>query len=415
MSSRTPAWILIGMIIGGSIGYGGAFKVFTPQINEITTSFNDITSNYETLLEEHESALNEYEDLMDEHEELNLQFNNLIEEKSNLDKQYKELSDNYVILEDERDNLLTLYSVIQNNYDSLEENYNDLEFDYETTFGYLSDLTRDVKNFNELLYTYCVIPECFERVLNNIEVNKINEKVSDVTKNTQEYWTAYERIYYYINNNINYVSDVEFPYISYNRYITIEGQEVNKGFNTDSILNYIQTPDFTIEYEQGDCDDQAVLVYAMIKNYERNIYGSEFRLFFACLEFKDGVAHACVFLPVEGGHLCIIDPAGHYLTSRYGGIASKIASTELKSYLDKWSYDRVDIFCCQTGEQINWSRGVNITNADMIHFQGINGQSYEIMLIIPEKKINMISVLIPAFFLLLLGLYIYISHKRREK
>jgi hypothetical protein len=75
----------------------------------------------------------------------------------------------------------------------------------------------------------------------------------------------------------------------------------------------------------------------MIQYYRKYIMGTEYSLYIAHIEFSDGIGHAAVFLPVKGGEICIIDPAGKYLTSSNGKIASKPASTELQEYSNYWS------------------------------------------------------------------------------
>lgn len=83
----------------------------------------------------------------------------------------------------------------------------------------------------------------------------------------------------------------------------------------------------------------------MIQYYRKYIYGTEYLLYLARIEFSDGKAHASVFLPVQGGQLCIIDPTGMYLTSNtQGSITSKMASTELQQYSDYRSSPITNIF-----------------------------------------------------------------------
>ena len=47
-------------------------------------------------------------------------------------------------------------------------------------------------------------------------------------------------------------------------------------------------------------------------------------------------AHLAVMLSVERGQLCVIDPAGKHLISRWGSIVSKEALSELQSYSNNW-------------------------------------------------------------------------------
>jgi hypothetical protein len=69
----------------------------------------------------------------------------------------------------------------------------------------------------------------------------------------------------------------------------------------------------------------------------KHVVGTEYFLYIAHIEFSDGQAHAAVFLPAQGGQVCIIDPAGSYLTKESGEIASKSAQQELQAYSNYWS------------------------------------------------------------------------------
>ncbi len=64
----------------------------------------------------------------------------------------------------------------------------------------------------------------------------------------------------------------------------------------------------------------------MIKYYKKYVYGTEYSLYLAHIEFSYDTAHLAVILPVQGGDVCIIDPAGNYLTSSWYTIDSKPAS-----------------------------------------------------------------------------------------
>ncbi|MEM4924767.1 MAG: hypothetical protein QXE70_10425, partial [Ignisphaera sp.] len=84
--------------------------------------------------------------------------------------------------------------------------------------------------------------------------------------------------------------------------------------------------------------DQAVLAYAMIKYYFIFVHGKEYDLLIAGIEMGDGSRHLAVFLPVQGGKLTIIDPAGSYLTSTLlGSITHRPAYEELMRYSSHWS------------------------------------------------------------------------------
>ena len=48
------------------------------------------------------------------------------------------------------------------------------------------------------------------------------------------------------------------------------------------------------------------------------------------------MSHLAVFIPVAGGKLCILDPAGNYRTSSQGSTTYKEPLSELKVYSSYW-------------------------------------------------------------------------------
>jgi len=46
-------------------------------------------------------------------------------------------------------------------------------------------------------------------------------------------------------------------------------------------------------------------------------------------------------MPIQGGEICILDPAGNYATERYGSLTSKAPSAELQSYAAHWASEHI--------------------------------------------------------------------------
>ena len=119
------------------------------------------------------------------------------------------------------------------------------------------------------------------------------------------------------------------PYL----WLICDGFNYITSFEILTERNYVQTPELTLEIKQGDCEDQAILTYAMIEYYMKHIIGTEYLLYIALIDFSDGSGHTAVFLPAQGGQVCIIDPAGSYLTkTEWGEITAKSAQQELQAY-----------------------------------------------------------------------------------
>jgi hypothetical protein len=208
---------------------------------------------------------------------------------------------------------------------------------YDTLSSYYKGLCQNISDLHDLLYSYSSIPQAFSRTLNEVSVNEVSSLVSSVTGSSSDFWSSCHKIYDYITSNIEYANDIDMPYSSTSRSVNIDGTDYIIDFTITTNRNYVQKPNLTIEIKQGDCEDQAVLAYAMIEYYMKYIFDTTYRLYIAEIKFSDGSGHLAVILPVQEGQVCIIDPAGKYLTSSTGAITSKPAQSELQAYSDYWS------------------------------------------------------------------------------
>lgn len=314
MESKIIVILVVGILVSGGIGYGVAHLVSTPRIKKLKTELDSVKPQNEILLAQY----------------------------ATLSTQYDTLSGDYEALETERDGLQSQYSSLSSEYDTINADYNLLSHDYEEVSTYLKGLSSDVESIIDVLGYYSDLTESFERVLNSEELEKVGSTVLSVTQESKDNWDAYEKIYKHLIYKIDYVADIEFPYISDPRRETMDGEEIITGFSVDTTMNYIQTPAFTLEHMHGDDDDLVVTAYAMIKYYERNIYEMEYTSYIADIQFSDGSSHLAVFIPVGGGRtrtprLCILDPAGNYYSNKHGEITQRVVSDEFEVYSKAWS------------------------------------------------------------------------------
>jgi len=236
--------------------------------------------------------------------------------------------------------LQSTYNSLQSEYNSLQSDYSSLQSNYQALQDAYSHLSDDVSSLNDFLRSLAFIPDAFKRTLNDAAIKETAGAVNSAGVSRTDHWSSYQRIYNWITSNIKYVYDVEMPYLNLHwSAITSAGEHSYiTGFDVLMLENYVQTPKLTLEIKQGDCDDQAILAYAMIKYYMKYVSGAEYALYIASITFNSGSAHLAVFLPVQGGQLCIVDPAGNYLTSTWwGSITSNPALSELQSYSNHWS------------------------------------------------------------------------------
>ena len=343
MDSKNISMLILCLILGGSLGFFGGYSLYTPIINEystlISTQETEITKLYEDLdsMEiELDTSKTDLQSMSTNFNSLNNAHESLISSYDSLETEHATLLTNYADVTELYKDLIDDYYDLENDYENLDSTKRSIEDKYSKSLDYLSSLSNDVLNFQELIGTYTNLEESFSRILCEDEVDKIASTVTPIT-DADDVWDSYEDIYHYVNNNVEYEEDPEIPCI-YNLYTAnIDGNEYVTSFSTYSRQNTIQTPFYTLENKQGDCDDHAVLIYAMLKYYLINVYGTNYRTYIMRLEFSEDIAHLAVLIPVADGNLCILDSAGNYFTSRWGHIASKTVSLEFENYSDHLS------------------------------------------------------------------------------
>ncbi|MFN3805476.1 MAG: hypothetical protein ACK4SY_10500, partial [Pyrobaculum sp.] len=164
-------------------------------------------------------------------------------------------------------------------------------------------------------------------------------------------WDNILALYLHVVNNVKYARDVPVP-------IPPTVDELISGrFSREFRWDYVQSPLITLSLRQGDCDDMTILLYAMIKAWQKYVYGKEYTLWLMLIEMNDGIGHAAVASPVEGGRISILDPAGEYYTGTPGRYRSEDPYTELRRYSDRWSDEhggikRIVIYNPTTGEKV---------------------------------------------------------------
>ena len=270
---------------------------------------------------------------------LQSQITPLTTDKANLQVQVNTLTTEKTNIQSQLNSLNNTYQSYESTHTHTNSEYNQLNTNYLDIASYYGSLSDNVTELYDLLYSYSVIPNAFNRTLNNDEVQKTSSSVLSAGVFSTDLWPSFQKIYDYTVSNIEYVQDIDMPYPSTYWQINIDGFDYVTNFTITTYRNYVQTPILTLNLTQGDCDDQAILAYAMTKYYMKYIYLTEYPLYITHIEFSSGMAHLAVMLPVEGGKLCILDTAGNYLTSTSGFITSKEALSELQAYSNYWSTD----------------------------------------------------------------------------
>ena len=321
--------IVLGIIVGIGIGFTTTYYYFKPEVDQLTNEvltqkneYNDLTIQRNILEDEHEDLLEQHSTLTDEYGELTNQYISISQDYSAVTAQFNTLTSEHQNLQQKHDNLSIEYDIVSDKYDVMT--------------GDILKISNDFSLISELLTQHCSLPDSFTRVLNFEEVGKMSSLVYSIT-NPNDHWYSRERIHKHVDSTIIYAQDIEFPYIHDQIFVDVDDISYLQSFEVSSIRDYVQTPIFTLDYKQGDCEDQAILVYAMIEYYEREIHGTDYATYIAKMEFVDGSGHVALIIPALEGNICILDPAGNYFTSRYNTITTKNAFSELDQYSNRWS------------------------------------------------------------------------------
>lgn len=200
----------------------------------------------------------------------------------------------------------------------------------------LLSLNATLANFATELLQYATLPHGFKRTLTIAEIDRIAPYMHEVQLYSDDPWRSFNNIYSYVVNKIRYSRDQWIPIPVSAICKLVAGLRVCE-YQLKPFRQVVQTPYETLVRGEGDCEDQAILLYAMIQYYFRYVHKKSYTMWIALITLGDGSRHAAVFIPVEGGELAILDPAGRYKTSTWGYIAHRPALDELRSYSAHWS------------------------------------------------------------------------------
>ena len=241
------------------------------------------------------------------------------------------------------DSLLHEYNKLYASYSELEKSYSDLcakhkklESEYKVLFSKMISLNKSISVIIEEISKLTNLKRSLEKVLTYSELRSVLSTVLEITGHSRLFWNSLYKLYTWVRLNIGYVSDNPYPVVYVSSITRIGQQRLVSSLSFSYVKEYVQSPSLTLKRKYGDCEDQAILLYAMIIAYEEFIYGRVYLLYLVIITTNDGSRHATVFLPVKGGKVTILDPAGGYLTSSFGYIASRSAREELLRYSRYW-------------------------------------------------------------------------------
>jgi len=137
MDLKVVSILLVGMLIGGSVGY----LYFKPQMDNLTAEIGDHEERYESLSQQQEVLQQEHESLLGQFETISGQYNVLLNQFNDISGQYEELSNVIDALVLEREEILIELEEISLEREELIDEIRELKF----------ELAGKVK-INEILY-----------------------------------------------------------------------------------------------------------------------------------------------------------------------------------------------------------------------------------------------------------------------
>jgi len=230
------------------------------------------------------------------------------------------------------------YDVLSNDYDVMERRYNDLsdrydlmEIGYRNNVSYISNhYLKEFHEINNFLNSYSSIPKAFKRVFNQNEVEKIKNQIPPIMSTSSDFMIeAYNYVDFYIRD----IEDIDFPNLGF-RYSRVNGDIIIEEVILSSNKTYIQTLSYTISSGQGDCEDQAILLYSILKYNFEYVQKIDNKVYLARIFLNDGTGHVSVIVQYPDKNISILDPPLRYPARQkmYPIFISNKANIELENY-----------------------------------------------------------------------------------
>jgi hypothetical protein len=296
--------VLIVLSFSSSLYFYGQYIALLERYDELTKSYNKLEGGYRSLQAEYTLLTANYTSLQNSYRMLNESYRSLLRKYAELEGTYRDLEDSYTHLKD-------AYIAMQGEYQSLVKSYED---------------------WRRYAISYISFEDSVSRVLSSSEISNLILIVRMIVSYPNDPWRSMKELYDYVRSNIKYAYDPPIPYPP-----PIDSLE-QATYIKEAFYEVILAPSETLTLKQGDCEDQAILLYALIRCYQHYIYGEEYALWLFSIRFDNGIGHLAVALPVSGGKLTILDTAGGYYTGYPWNLKAEDPYKELDRY-SNW-FDR---------------------------------------------------------------------------
>ncbi|MEM4440945.1 MAG: transglutaminase-like domain-containing protein [Desulfurococcaceae archaeon] len=228
------------------------------------------------------------------------------------------------------------YTVTSSHYGSTLRSYEvrllEVEAQYSRLLNVAYGLNESLSKVVGMLRKYCCVPHVLPMVLNEDEVVAMKWYIVNIGVDPRDEWITIERIYSWVRRNIGYISDPRITIVDHRYTCTTVDSDVYCIYDFREVKDYVQPPTETIRRGGGDCEDHAILVYALLTYYFKYLRGVNYTIWLAFMELADGSKHAAVFIPVREQGLLIVDTSIGFISMVNSTLMPRSPLEELEEY-----------------------------------------------------------------------------------
>jgi hypothetical protein len=244
--------------------------------------------------------------------------------------------------------LASQYSTLQSSYESLQRQYSALTASYNTLSSSYTTLQSER---NSLAQKITTMNTNFASLVATIELRTlagsnstqfitiddptIRSLVYQVTGgydgSNADFWNDLGNLQGWVVQHISYTYDTYTPVIT---------GSLEYGLSVSWRNDFWRFPTETVNDGHGDCEDMAILLTTMVRSYFKYYVGTLYNAY--AMELTGpGPGHVAVVIPVAGGKIVILDPAGKFITglelfvTRW--IIARPAADAMNDYFSYWS------------------------------------------------------------------------------
>jgi len=335
-------------VAGGAIALIGILLLSSVsllvQYQDLQGKYSALSSEHDSLKASYSSLNSSYNDLSSRYSRLQIAYTSLQSSYTTLQSQYSSLQSSYSSLQSSYSSLQSQYSNLQSSYSTLSSNYQTLEAERD---GLVTDIQTMNTNFGWLLGQFAIRAGLGDtcRQFITLDDPRVKSLVFQITGgwsgSDSDFWADLSSMQTWVVQHITY---------SYDTYIPLVSGSLKFGLTIDWKDDFWRFPTETLDDGHGDCEDMAIFLTTMIRCYFKYDVGTMYNAYAMCVAGSSPVGHAAVVIPVQGGKIVILDPAGKYITGLdlflTQWLTAQPVASAMSSYFSYWrgggySFDHV--------------------------------------------------------------------------